>query len=242
MRVAALYDIHGNLPALEATLAAVHAASVDLIVVGGDVLPGPMPRECLDLLFADGIPLRCLHGNGEREVLAGLAGKEMATVPDVFRPMMQWNGQQLTSEQQRELRTWPGVLRVDIDELGNVLFCHATPKNDVDIFNQSSPSDAMLSEMLGPVDAPLVICGHTHRQFERVLGDLRIVNAGSVGMSMEGPGARWLLLGTDVEFRCTTYDVGAAAARIRATSYPRVTEFVQGPWMESGTLNRDRPC
>lgn len=231
MRVAALYDIHGNLPALEATLAEVRAANVDLIVVGGDLLPGPMPRECLELLFAAGIPLRCLHGNGEREVLADLAGEDMSTVPEAFRPMMHWNGQQLTVEQQRELRTWPGTLRADIDGLGDVLFCHATPKNDVDMFNKSSPSDARLREMFGPVDAPLVICGHTHRQFERMLGDIRVANAGSVGMSLEGPGARWLLLGARLAFRCTSYDIAAAAARIRMTDYPRREEFVNGPWM-----------
>src|SRR5690242_4352113 len=106
MRVAALYDIHGNLPALEATLADVRAASVDLVVVGGDVLPGPMPRECLELLFGARVPIRCLHGNGEREVLAALASEEMTTVPEAFRPTMQWTAQQLTSEQERALRTW----------------------------------------------------------------------------------------------------------------------------------------
>ena len=232
MRVAALYDIHGNLPALEATLADVRASNVDLIVLGGDVLPGPMPRECLDLLFGTGTPIRCLAGNGEREVLAGLGGEEMTTVPEEFRPMMHWCGEQLTGEQVRGLRTWPQTLRVDVEELGDVLFCHATPKNDVDIFSKSSPSDARLSEMFGAVDEPLVICGHTHRQFERTLGDVRIANAGSVGMSMEGPGARWLLLGPSVAFRCTSYDVVAAAARIRATDYPRAEEFVNGPWMK----------
>ena len=231
MRVAALYDIHGNLLALEATLAEVRAANVDLIVVGGDVLPGPMPRECVDLLLGAGTPVRCLAGNGEREVLAELAGEDMTTVPEEFRPMMHWCGQQLTDEQVRELRTWPGTLRFEVDELGDTLFCHATPKNDVDIFGATSPSDARLREMFGPVDAPLVICGHTHRQFERLLGDIRVANAGSVGMSMEGPGARWLLLGPGVAFRCTNYDVVAAAARIRATDYPRATEFVNGPWM-----------
>lgn len=231
MRVAALYDIHGNLPALEATLADVRPARVDLIVVGGDVLPGPMPRECLDLLFAAETPVRCLHGNGEREVLAALAGEELTTVPEAFRPLMHWSAQQLTADHDRALRTWPGTLRVDIDGLGNALFCHATPKSDVDIFSKSSPSDAKLREMLGPVEASLVICGHTHRQFERILGDIRIANAGSVGMAMEGAGARWLLLGPGVEFRCTSYDVSAAAGRIRATSYPRSDEFVNGPWM-----------
>jgi len=230
MRVAALYDIHGNLPALEATLAEVRAANVDLIVIGGDVLPGPMPRECLELLFDAG-PLRCLHGNGERAILAGLAGEDVSFVPEAFRPMLRWNGEQITAEQERELRTWPLTLRVDIHGLGEVLFCHATPKNDVDIFNQTSPSDAQLSEMFGPIDAPLVVCGHTHRQFERLLGDIRIINAGSVGMAMEGPGARWLLLGPGVEFRCTPYDTGAAATRIRATEYPRVEEFTNGPWL-----------
>jgi predicted phosphodiesterase len=231
MRVAALYDIHGNLPALEATLADVRAANVDTIVVGGDVLPGPMPRECLDLLFGSDIPIRCLSGNGEREVLADLAGEEMTTVPEVFRPMMRWNGQQLTAAQERVVRAWPSVLCAEVDGVGDTLFCHATPKNDVDIFNQSSPSDAKLREMLGPVTARLVICGHTHRQFERMLDDIRIANAGSVGMAMEGRGARWLLLGPGVEFRCTYYDVNAAAGRIRATQYPRADEFVDGVWM-----------
>lgn len=85
--------------------------------------------------------------------------------------------------------------------------------------------------MFGGVDSPLVVCGHTHRQFERVLGDVRIVNAGSVGMALEGPDARWLLLDRSVELRCTPYDVGAAAARIRETHYPRTEEFIGGPWM-----------
>ena len=226
MRIAALYDIHGNLPALEATLADVRAEGVDLIVVGGDVLPGPMPRECLDLLFDAGIALRCLHGNGEREVLADLAGREMTTVPEAFRPMMHWNGQQLTAGQRREIGTWPGTVQID-----DMLFCHATPKNDVDVFNKSSPGDAKLLEMFGPVDARLVVCGHTHRQFERALGDIRIVNAGSVGMSVEGPGARWLLIGASVDPRCTAYDIAAAAMRIRATSYPRAEEFASGSWL-----------
>lgn len=65
MRVAALYDVHGNLPALEAVLEEVRQAGVDHVVVGGDVVPGPMPREALERLLDLDLPVRFIHGNGE---------------------------------------------------------------------------------------------------------------------------------------------------------------------------------
>ena len=66
MRIAALYDIHGNLPALDAVLADAVRAGVDRVVVGGDVLPGPMARECLERLQALDVPTEFLRGNGDR--------------------------------------------------------------------------------------------------------------------------------------------------------------------------------
>lgn len=69
MRIAALFDIHGNLPALEAVLHDVRQAGVDLVVVGGDVLPGPMPHESLGVLRALALPVRCIRGNGDRIVI-----------------------------------------------------------------------------------------------------------------------------------------------------------------------------
>ena len=75
--------------------------------------------------------------------------------------------------------------------------------------------------MLEGVDAGTVVCGHTHVQFDRTAGGKRLVNAGSVGMPLEDePGAYWALLGPDVELRRTSYDVAAAAARIRSTDLP----------------------
>src|SRR6266851_5031735 len=68
-RLAAIYDIHGNLPALEAVLDEIRAAGVDHVVVGGDVLPGPMPRETLACLADLNIPATFIVGNGDREVL-----------------------------------------------------------------------------------------------------------------------------------------------------------------------------
>src|SRR5438132_9056165 len=77
MRVAALYDIHGNLPALEAVLKEVRGAAVEQIVVGGDVFPGPMPNETLAYLLGPDIPVRFLCGNGDREVRALAEGKTL---------------------------------------------------------------------------------------------------------------------------------------------------------------------
>jgi predicted phosphodiesterase len=85
-RVAALYDIHGNLPALEAVLRDVRDAGADHIVVGGDVLPGPMPRECLALLQALDLPVQFIQGNGDRETIA-----PTGAVPEPYRASLRWN-------------------------------------------------------------------------------------------------------------------------------------------------------
>lgn len=224
MRVAALYDIHGNLPALEAVLADVRAANADQIVVGGDVLPGPLPRETLDCLLGLELPVRFIHGNGDRVVLAQMRGTEPAEVPEQFREGIRWNAQQLTADHERVLASWPATLRFEIAGLGDVLFCHATPRNDTDIFTRLT-SEALLLPIFQAVDAPLVVCGHTHMQFDRMIGDLSVVNAGSVGMPYGEPGAYWLLLGLAIELRHTTYDREKAAARIRATTYPEAANF-----------------
>ena len=146
MRVAALYDIHGNLPALEAVLDELQGIDVDQVVVGGDVLPGPMPGECL------------------------------------------------------------------------------APRNDTECFTRETADDR-LAPILAPTGAALVVCGHTHMAFDRAVGEVRVVNAGSVGMPFGEPGAYWLLLDGGVELRRTSYDLVSAAGRVRATSYPQAETF-----------------
>ncbi|MDH5235661.1 MAG: metallophosphoesterase family protein, partial [Gemmatimonadota bacterium] len=101
MRVAALYDIHGNLPALEAVLAEVREAGVELVIVGGDVIPGPMPTACLALLRNCGVPIRCLRGNGDREVATKREGRPSSTVPERFRPVMAWVASAISDEDAR---------------------------------------------------------------------------------------------------------------------------------------------
>ena len=219
MRVAAIYDIHGNLPALEAVLREVEAAKVDQVVVGGDVFPGPMPRESLRRLLALDVPVHCIRGNGDREVLARLRGEETESVPEQYREVFRWVASQLSEEDEARIAEWPATLRMDIPGLGGVLFCHATPRNDTEIFTRLTPEERLLP-IFGGVDAQLVVCGHTHMQFDRMVGGVRVVNAGSTGMPFGNPGAYWLLLGPGVELQRTSYDLEAAAAQIRSNQLP----------------------
>jgi putative phosphoesterase len=227
MRVAAIYDIHANLPALEAVLQDIRRAEVDQIVVGGDVLPGPMPRETIKCLLDLDIPVRYIQGNGDREVLAQMAGTETdwyRTAPEQWREPVRWTAQQLEPEHERLLAGWPRTLRVQIGGLRDVLFCHATPRNDTEIFTRLTSEDRLLPVFEG-LNALVAVCGHTHMQFDRTIGKIRVVNAGSVGMPFGEPGAYWLLLGPDVQLRHTPYDLKRAAERIRDTKYPQAQEF-----------------
>ena len=130
MRVAALYDIHGNLPALEAVLQDIRHAAVDQVVVGGDVLPGPMQHDTLTSLLDLDVPVQFIQGNCEVAVLAQIAGVDPATLPEQAREAVRWSAQQLHPEHERLLAGWPKTLRVEIRGLGGVLFCRATPRNE----------------------------------------------------------------------------------------------------------------
>lgn len=226
MTVAALYDIHGNAPALEAVLEAIQKEGVDRIVVGGDVLPGPLPIECLEALFALSIPVDFIHGNGDREVLAALDGTPSSTLPPHVRAAIEWTGAQLSADHRARLNDWPSQLSIDDVGAGSVLFCHATPRNDTEIFTERTPAE-VLTPIFGQLPQDIVVCGHTHMQFERVIGATRVVNAGSVGMPFGDPGAYWLKLGETVGFRCTPYDRDAAADRIKASGYPDADGFAE---------------
>jgi predicted phosphodiesterase len=235
MRVAALYDIHGNLPALEAVLQDIRQADVDRVVVGGDVVPGPMPRETLRRLLDLDLPVQFIHGNGELAMLAQMAATEAspvtywrttsgASLPEPYREVYRWTAQQLQPDYEPVLARWPKTLRLEIGGLGEVLFCHSTPRSETELFTRLTPEDRLVPLFEG-LRVSVVVCGHTHMQFDRMIGRTRVVNAGSIGEPFGEPGAFWALLGPDVQLRHTLYDLAQAAERIRATQYPQAQEF-----------------
>ena len=239
MPVACLYDIHGNLPALEAVLDEVRRSEADHILVGGDVLPGPFPRECLDLLYQFEMPVEFIIGNGDRETVTAMKAGVSSAVPAYFHDAMRWNAAQLTPRHAEKIAQWPLTRRLHVGGIGDVVFCHATPRNDNEIFTRQT-ADATLLPIIEPLKAHMLVCGHTHMQHQRTVGTTRIINAGSVGASFQGAGAYWLLLGPTAQLRRTYYDVEAAAKRVRATAYPQAEQFastsILQPPTEEATL------
>jgi putative phosphoesterase len=205
--VAALYDIHGNLAALEAVLAEVPDDAT--IVVGGDICAGgDEPSETLARLQGLGDRVRWVRGNADRELFPGEGG----LVPE---PMVEETRGRLSEEEIAFLHELPETQLID-----DVLYCHASPRNDMDIFTERT-SEERLVPIFDGLDVQAVVCGHTHTQFERTVGGVRVVNAGSVGMPYEEePGAYWLL---DLVHRRTPYD----GAELKASREEAVSEFTE---------------
>jgi putative phosphoesterase len=206
--VATLYDIHGNLRALEAVLAEIPDDAT--IVVGGDVVAGgEQPSETLERLRALGDRVVWIRGNADRELYPGEEGLAPPGVLDATRAA-------LTDEQIAFLHGLTQTAR-----LGRVLYVHASPRNDVDIFTERTPEERIAFLFEG-VDADVVVCGHTHMQFERTIAGKRVVNSGSVGMPYDDePGAYWTL---DLVHRHTPYDGAKRAEGTRAEVLAEFTE------------------
>jgi len=203
VKVAAIYDVHGNLPALEAVLAEA-TAEVDAFVFGGDLVFGPWPRETLELaLSLDRAYF--IRGNWERYAVEGHP-----------HPHVTWLREQLDGYD----LDWPPTLSLD-----GVLHCHGTPDDDeACVLPQlaSAPWQAFAD-----VAEPLVVCGHVHVQFDVERAGKRIVNPGSVGNPTVRPTAWWAIVdGGDVQLRTTDYDTVSTAAAMRATTFPR-TDFTE---------------
>lgn len=224
MNVAVLSDIHGVLPALEAVLAEPDVRAADRIVLLGDLLAGPMPVETLERLQALGERAVWVRGNADRE-LAESVRTGGSFVPD---PIFPWAARQLRPADLPVLDALPLTVT-----LGEVLFCHATPRDDAEIVLVDS-SPERWAEVLAGVSAPTVVCGHTHMQFARFADRRLVVNPGSVGMPYGARGAHWALLGEGVQLRRTEYDAEAACRELAARSaYPDIEGwadyFVRNP-------------
>jgi len=209
MRVAALYDVHGNLPALHAVLQEVAYDAVDEIVFGGDVAAGPFPRDTLEHA-GNMLNARYVRGNADRYIVETFDGdrEPQGLVDD-------WVVAQLEPMHVEFLRSFEPALSLD-----GVLYCHATPHADEPIFTAITP-DERVRELLGEVGERTILCGHTHMQFDRSVDGIRVVNAGSVGFAFGTPNACWALV-VDGE------------PQLRETPYPR--ELLQ--YSEYGQLDK----
>ena len=209
MRVAAISDIHGNLPALEAVLADIEREGVDEVVVVGDSVSGPWPAEVFDLLGSIGAHI--VRGNADRAEEVMAHSSELGA----------WNADRLGASRVATVTAWPLTLELTVEGLGDVLLCHSTPTSDTPIYTRITPDDE-LAKLVGDVAADVLVCGHTHMQYDRRLSTgLRVANPGSVGMPYEGQrGAYWAVLGPDIEFRRTEYDVDATVAAIQVMGAP----------------------
>ncbi len=206
MRVAALYDVHGNLPALEAVLLEVEREAPDVVLVGGDVSAGPFPVECLELLRSLGDRAVWIRGNADRDIKG-------------------WPAEQLSDEQRAFLRGLQETVVVDVDDLGPVLFCHGSPRSDEEVITERSP-DLRLEVALAGLTQQVVVHGHTHVAYDREFGLYRLICPGSVGMPYaELPGAYWGMFGPGYSPRVTGYDFATAAERIRESAWPQAEPF-----------------
>jgi predicted phosphodiesterase len=212
VRVAALYDVHGNVHALEAVLSEV--GDVDTVLLGGDIASGPFPRETLDVVRS--VPNAvAIRGNADELLSPGL--------PETAAAARRWVAAQIGEENVAWLAELPFSWSAD-----DTLYVHANPV-DVGQFVAPRTPDARVAELLVGVEERQVVTGHVHLQFERHVDGIRWIGAGSVGCPyvVDDPGAEWVLVDDgEAVFRRTAYDLERADAAILASGYPRAADYV----------------
>ncbi|WP_394649307.1 metallophosphoesterase family protein [uncultured Deinococcus sp.] len=225
MRVAVISDVHGNAYALEAVLAEVRAASPDLVVNLGDQIEGTAdPARASALQAALGAAE--VRGNNEEKLWPGGRRSPLS------REFGAWLETQVGAAALARLAALPLTLRAD-----GLFICHGSPTSAWEhllwVWDHGRPGEAgfyrsrdprELREVVEPLGAEVVLCGHTHRPGATRVGDTLVVNAGSVSDQADGdPRARWTLLERRgghwaTDFRAVAYDVDAAVAWGRAHS------------------------
>jgi putative phosphoesterase len=215
VRVAALADVHGNAPALEAVLAEVANEDVDAIVFCGDLTWGPLPRETLELVRALRIQTHFVRGNADRSVGVALEGRGG------------WMADQHDEQARAFVHDFADHVTVDVNGLGATRFVHGSPRSDEECVTERTPPERVREFMTG-VDERVVVTAHVHVSYDRLVDGVRLLSPGSVGMPYEGrPGAHWALLGPDVEHRRAEYDLERTIELYRASGLPDVEQIVE---------------
>jgi predicted phosphodiesterase len=227
-RIAVLSDVHCVLPALEAVLAEPDVRAADLIVLPGDAVAGPQPVATIDLLTSLGERVVWVSGNCERITVELARGERPADDPRFA--LTAWGAQRLRADQVELLAGLPKTVTLDVAGLGEVLFCHATPRDDEEFVLVDSDIARWREVLAGvPQSVRTVVCGHTHMPFQRLVDRRTVVNPGSVGMPYGTPGAHWALIdGGVVQLRRTEFDRRAAEESItRDCDHPSLEEWLE---------------
>ena len=180
-------------------------------MVGGDVVEGPLPAETLGAVWTQvDVPLAWVRGNCDRDPSG--VGLESASVGDRVAWLAGVTDDPVT---------------IDVDGLGAVCFCHGYRRAVTRTSLRPCSTVARVEPMLEGVDEALVVSGHTDVQFDRVVADRRLVNAGSVGMAYQGDsgGAYWTIFGPTVEHRRSGFDADVLATALRQSGYPNPEWF-----------------
>ncbi|MBL8146337.1 MAG: metallophosphoesterase family protein [Anaerolineae bacterium] len=226
-------DIHGNLPALEAVLGEFDARSLTGVYCLGDLVGyGVQPNEVVAAMRALAIPT--LMGNydlgvGHESDDCGCAYKTEVEEARGRRSIA-WTNAVTAAEHKAYLRDLPSSIPLTLGDL-RVLLVHGSPRKVNEYLYETRPGESF-ERILDGVDVDVLVCGHTHLPYHKVLPSGRhVINAGSVGKPKDGdPRAGFVVLraeGRDlqVEFVRVPYDVEAAARAIEATDMPH--EFAQ---------------
>ncbi|GLZ78812.1 phosphoesterase [Actinorhabdospora filicis] len=224
MSIAVISDVHGVAPALEAVLSQPEVATAEVIVCCGDVAAGPQPTQVLDRLAALGDRVRYVSGNADREMADWHPGTT-AAYPDEVTP---WAASVISAEHRAWMASWPHDLTLTVDGLGEVYFCHATPRRDDEVIVVDSRPDlwTQIQRQL-PATVSTMVIGNTHMPFARLAGNRMIVNPGSVGMPYGPPGAYWALLGPGIQLRRTPLDADTVCAQVATSPFPGATRFAE---------------
>ena len=222
LRIAALADIHGNIHALNAVLEEIEHDQPDMVVVCGDVATGPFPNDTLDRLMKLGERVIFIRGNADRELVTAYDSRLQSHTEEENSAQLIsfWSAQQINQRQRNFLGSFEDRVVLGVLGLGKVLFCHGSPRSDEEIITSLTPEDA-LKRLLAGINEKVVVCAHTHHQFDREMDRFRVINPGSIGMPYEGnPGAYWALLGPGVNLRKTGYDYERVVEDALSIGYP----------------------
>ena len=225
MRIAIFSDVHANLPAIEATLADIAAAGVDARYALGDLVGyAPWPNEVLERLAAEGFPIVMGNyddGTGFDRDECGCA----YTKPDeqvLGDAGFAWTKARTSDANKGWLRTLQPEIRFEADGK-RYLLVHGSPRRINEYLYEDKP-DATFARIAADAEADVVVCGHTHKPYDKTVAGTRFVNVGSAGKPKDGdPRGCWVLLDTvtdSVEFRRVAYDIEAAARAIEASELP----------------------